>query len=66
MSIAINILLFIFSGLFSLLFFSEANVFGFGDTAVSRSTILYLIGGLVLIFGAMARILSPAIRAISE
>ena len=66
MSVVINILLFIFSGLFSLVFFGQSSLFGFGDTMVSKSTVLYLIGGFVLILGAIARVLSPEIRAISE
>jgi len=63
-SATIYILLFIFSGLFALVCFSpgrffgfDATFFGLDDMEVSKSTLLYVIGGMVLILGGLTRTL---------
>jgi hypothetical protein len=62
MSVALNVLLFLVSGTFSVTFFSQAHFYGFGETLVSRPTLLYALGGVVLLLGGLTRAIDPEIR----
>jgi hypothetical protein len=61
MTIILNVVLFLVSGLFSVLFFSRWDFYGFADTMASRTTILYILGGIILTLGGIVRLLNPGI-----
>jgi len=56
MKLVIEILLFLFGGAFATLFFSRADFHMIGGLSASRSTLLYIIGGILLVLGGVSRV----------
>lgn len=65
MNIVLNIALFIASGLFAVLFFSRTDFIILGDLSANRTTILYFLGGAILVIGAIIRIFTSELSGVS-
>jgi len=60
MTTVVQLLLFVVSGLFSLVLFSHGRFFAtsFGDMDFSKADLLCVLGGAVLLLGGLARFMS--------
>jgi len=59
MKIIADIVLFISSGLLAVMFFNRSDFYGIGNLFVPKSTVLYILAGVVLIAGGFTRLLGP-------
>ena len=58
MTTFLNLALFFASGFFAIHFFQRADFYGIAGFMVSRSSLLYILGGIILITGGFIRAIS--------
>ena len=62
MTIFLNIALFVATGLFGILFFNGGDFYGTAGFLISRTSLLYILGGAILIVGGLVRAVGPGIE----